>query len=310
MLGELLHLVLREEGRGLLPDRVLRLPQTRRVDNERQVASSRLGRDQVGDYAKRRGMSEAETERWLLERWGDRITIDWEEFDRQWGPLFSEKRGAPAIPTRLIAGLHYLKHLYMLSDEEVVRRWVENVDWQHFCGETYFQHRLPIHPTSMTRWRKRIGEEGCEWLLTQTIEAGRYRRISVYRPLVAVGRQEVGFLPGDLAFHGRLTGDETLELSPRELAILAALLLGFVNAVVRPVLVLLTLPVTLVTLGLFLLVVMANSYFWFLGAVVLPRDLDWRVPPILRADTMWAVTRDAIGVQRVVRFELAFDSDS
>ena len=34
--------------------------------------------------------------------------------------------------------------------------------------------------------------------LEQTIEAGRYRRISVYRPLVAVGRQEVGFLPGDL----------------------------------------------------------------------------------------------------------------
>jgi IS5 family transposase len=44
---------------------------------------------------------------------------------------------------------------------------------QLFCGETYFQHRMPIHPTSMTRWRKRIGEEGCEWLLTQTIEAGR-----------------------------------------------------------------------------------------------------------------------------------------
>ncbi|MDJ0664027.1 MAG: PhoH family protein [Acidimicrobiia bacterium] len=34
--------------------------------------------------------------------------------------------------------------------------------------------------------------------LEQTIEAGRYRRISVYRPLVAVGRQEIGFLPGDL----------------------------------------------------------------------------------------------------------------
>lgn len=39
--------------------------------------------------------------------------------------------------------------------------------------------------------------------------------------------------------------------------LLAAFLLGFVNAVVRPVLVLLTLPVTIVTLGLFLLVVNA-----------------------------------------------------
>jgi PhoH-like ATPase len=34
--------------------------------------------------------------------------------------------------------------------------------------------------------------------LEQTLEAQRYRRISVYRPLVAVGRQEVGYLPGDL----------------------------------------------------------------------------------------------------------------
>jgi PhoH-like ATPase len=34
--------------------------------------------------------------------------------------------------------------------------------------------------------------------LEQVIELGRYRRVSVYRPLIALGRQEVGFLPGDL----------------------------------------------------------------------------------------------------------------
>ena len=35
--------------------------------------------------------------------------------------------------------------------------------------------------------------------LEQVLEQGRYRKVSVYRPLVAVGRQEVGFLPGDLS---------------------------------------------------------------------------------------------------------------
>jgi len=35
--------------------------------------------------------------------------------------------------------------------------------------------------------------------LEQVVEMGRYRRVSVYRPLIAVGRQEVGFLPGDLS---------------------------------------------------------------------------------------------------------------
>ncbi len=34
--------------------------------------------------------------------------------------------------------------------------------------------------------------------LEQVLEARAYRRLSVYRPLVAVGRQEVGYLPGDL----------------------------------------------------------------------------------------------------------------
>ena len=34
--------------------------------------------------------------------------------------------------------------------------------------------------------------------LEQVLEAGRYRKVSVYRPLIAVGRQEVWYLPGDL----------------------------------------------------------------------------------------------------------------
>ena len=66
-----------------------------------------------------------------------------------------------------------LQHAFDLSDEAVVARWVENPYYQHFCGETFFQHRPPIDPSSLTRWRKRIGEEGVEWLLTKTIEAGR-----------------------------------------------------------------------------------------------------------------------------------------
>ncbi len=67
----------------------------------------------------------------------------------------------------------YLQHAFRLSDEAVVFRWIENPYYQHLAGETFFQHRMPIDPSSLTRWRKRIGEEGVEWLLTKTIEAGR-----------------------------------------------------------------------------------------------------------------------------------------
>lgn len=99
--------------------------------------------------------------------------IDWEVFEREWAGFFPSQTGRPATPTRVIAGLLYLQHAFRLSDEAVVARWAENPYWQHFCGETFFLHRLPIDPSSMTRWRNRIGEEGVEWLLTETIKAGQ-----------------------------------------------------------------------------------------------------------------------------------------
>ena len=48
-------------------------------------------------------------------------------------------------------------------------------------------------------------------------------------------------------------------------ALVAALVLGLVNAVVRPVLVLLTLPVTVLTLGLFIFV-LNGLLFWMVGS--------------------------------------------
>lgn len=90
--------------------------------------------------------------------------IDWSVFEHEWAGLFPSRRGRPATAPRLIAGLLYLQHTYALSDEDVVWGWVENPYWQLFCGETWFQHHPPIDPSSLTRWRKRIGEEGLEWL--------------------------------------------------------------------------------------------------------------------------------------------------
>lgn len=50
-------------------------------------------------------------------------------------------------------------------------------------------------------------------------------------------------------------------------AILAALALGLVNAIIRPILVLLTLPVTLITLGLFIFVI-NGLLFWLVANFV------------------------------------------
>ena len=99
--------------------------------------------------------------------------IDWQAFADAWSPQFVSTTGRPALPTRRMAALLYLKHVYALSDEDTVQRWSENPYWQHFSGERYFQHDLPCDASSLMRWRQRIGEEGCEWLLAQSIEAAR-----------------------------------------------------------------------------------------------------------------------------------------
>jgi len=80
-------------------------------------------------------------------------------------------KGCPASSARLVAGLIYLQHTFNCSDEILIERWVENPYWQYFCGETYLKHEAPVDPSSLSRWRRRMGEEGVEWLLTATIEA-------------------------------------------------------------------------------------------------------------------------------------------
>ena len=66
-------------------------------------------------------------------------------------------------------------------------------------------------------------------------------------------------------------------------AMVAALVLGLVNALIRPILVLLTLPVTLLTLGLFIFII-NGLLFWLVGSL----DLGFKV------DGFWTAVFGAI----------------
>ena len=78
--------------------------------------------------------------------------------------------GRPRLSIRLMASLLYLKHAYNLSDEDVVDRWAENVVWQYFSGQTYYEPKLPCDATQVGRFRTAIGETGVEELLKATID--------------------------------------------------------------------------------------------------------------------------------------------
>ena len=97
--------------------------------------------------------------------------MDWDALERELGQPLSSEGGRPALPTRLMVGLHYLKDLYDESDEAIVAKWVENPYWQYFCGEETFQHELPCHPTSLLKWRQRVGVDGVEKLLKHVLQS-------------------------------------------------------------------------------------------------------------------------------------------
>jgi putative membrane protein len=59
----------------------------------------------------------------------------------------------------------------------------------------------------------------------------------------------------------------SVQISSFASALVAALILGLVNAVIRPVLILLTLPATILTLGLFIFI-LNGLLFWFVGSFI------------------------------------------
>lgn len=62
-----------------------------------------------------------------------------------------------------------LKYVGNLSDENLVAQWTENNYFQYFSGEQYFQLNIPCVPTELIAFRKRIGNQGEELILEDSI---------------------------------------------------------------------------------------------------------------------------------------------
>lgn len=97
--------------------------------------------------------------------------IDWKDLENELSIYFVEEGGAPAKPIRLIVGLFMLQHMSNFSDEGAVQQWVESPYWQFFCGYDYLQWSFPINPSSLSRWRKRLGEKGMKKILSCTLQS-------------------------------------------------------------------------------------------------------------------------------------------
>lgn len=95
--------------------------------------------------------------------------INWPLFEDSFKKHYSEKMGKPAKPIRLMVSLLILKYVRNLSDENLVEHWSENLYYQYFSGEQNFQPNIPCVPTELVAFRQRIGEEGVELILKESI---------------------------------------------------------------------------------------------------------------------------------------------
>jgi IS5 family transposase len=98
--------------------------------------------------------------------------LDWESIENKLSSYYADN-GRPALPIRLMIGLHLLKYIYGLSDESVCERWRENPYFQYFTGESFFQHRFPIERSSMSHFRDRISEKDLGFLLEESLRIAK-----------------------------------------------------------------------------------------------------------------------------------------
>lgn len=95
--------------------------------------------------------------------------VNWNCFEEAFSKHYSLTQGAPSKPIRLMVSLLILKQLRNLSDESLVEQWSENSYYQYFSGEQTFVPRTPCVATELVEFRKRIGQEGVELILKESI---------------------------------------------------------------------------------------------------------------------------------------------
>ena len=95
--------------------------------------------------------------------------IDWAGIELDLKDYYSTN-GRPSVPIRTMVGMLYLKNMFNQSDESVVARWIENPYWQYFTGEQYFHNTQPFDPSEFVHFRKRMGQDGMEKIMSYTVK--------------------------------------------------------------------------------------------------------------------------------------------
>jgi IS5 family transposase len=101
--------------------------------------------------------------------------------------------------------------MFGLSDEGVCERWVYDPYFQHFTGETFFQHTFPHERSDLSHWRKRLGDK-LDLLLAESLrvahESGALRTRDLARVTVdtTVQPKNIAFPTDAKLLHAAIKG--------------------------------------------------------------------------------------------------------
>ena len=114
------------------------------------------GQISLSDFKQPVGMNLKESNRWVKKA----QTIPWQEIEKRYAALFTNRKGNVAKPLRLALGACIIQAEYGYSDEETALQIQENPYLQYFCGYPgYDDEKLPFDPSLMVYFRKRLTPE-------------------------------------------------------------------------------------------------------------------------------------------------------
>ena len=114
------------------------------------------GQISLSDFKQPVGMNLKESNRWVKKA----QTIPWQEIEKRYAALFTNRKGNVAKPLRLALGACIIQAEYGYSDEETALQIQENPYLQYFCGYPgYDDEKLPFDPSLMVYFRKRLTRE-------------------------------------------------------------------------------------------------------------------------------------------------------
>jgi IS5 family transposase len=90
---------------------------------------------------------------------------NWDYLQESLYNFFNESNGRKTKFLRALIAIIILQYILKRSDEDIVTQYMENVYTLAFIGNQLFVNKRPCSPSSLTRFNKRIGQEGCELIL-------------------------------------------------------------------------------------------------------------------------------------------------